>query len=108
MPAANPVDLWPAIERVGVDKAYGQTLEAVCSDPGVDAVFLHTFVGGLIWRLKLKSVVEIAGKAGKPIFFWLIGKEKDALDFQEKARDLGVPVFRELSRAVECMAAVFS
>ncbi len=108
MPAANPVDLWPAIERVGVDKAYGKTLEAVCADPGVDAVFLHTFVGGPIWRLKLKPVVEIAGKAGKPIFFWLIGKEKDALDFQEEARNLGVPVFRELSRAVECMATVFS
>ena len=108
MPVSNPVDLWPAIERVGVDKAYGQTIDAVCADPGVDAVFLHAFVGGPIWRLKLKPVVEAATKAGKPIFFWLIGKEKDAQDFQEEARTLGVPVFRELSRAVECMAAVFS
>ena len=108
MPASNPVDLWPAIERIGVDKAYGQTLEAVCADPGVDAVFLHAFVGGLVWRLKLQPVVETARKAGKPLFIWLIGKEKDAQDFQEEARDLNVPVFRELSRAVECMAAVLS
>ena len=108
MPASNPVDLWPAIERSGVDRAYGQTLEAVCADPGVDAVLLHAFVGGLIWRLNLPPLVETAGKAGKPIFFWLIGKEKDALIFQEEARDLKVPVFREISRAVECMAAVLS
>ena len=108
MPASNPVDLWPAIERIGVDKAYGQTLEAVCADPGVDAVFLHAFVGGLVRRLKLQPVVETARKAGKPLFIWLIGKEKDAQDFQEEARNLNVPVFRELSRAVECMAAVLS
>ena len=108
MPPSNPIDLWPAIERSGVDKVYGQTLEAVCADPGVDAVFLHAFVGGLIWRLKLKPIVETARKAGKPIFFWLIGYEKDAQHFQEEARDLKVPVFRELSRAVECMAAVFN
>ena len=108
MPPANPIDLWPAIERNGVDKAYGQTVDAVCADPGVDAVFLHAFVGGLIWRMKLKPIVETAMKAGKPIFFWLIGNENNTRHFQEEARQLKVPVFRELSRAVECMAAVFS
>ena len=46
MPANNPIDLWPAIERVGLDKAYEQTMQAVCADPGVDAVFLHAFAGG--------------------------------------------------------------
>ena len=108
MPPSNPIDLWPAIERNGVDKAYGQTVDAVCADPGVDAVFLHAFVGGLIWRMKLKPIVETAMKAGKPIFFWLIGNENNTRHFQEEARKLKVPVFRELSRAVECMAAVFS
>lgn len=108
MPPSNPVDLWPAIERNGVNKAYGQTVDAVCADPGVDAVFLHAFVGGPIWRLKLKPIVETAKKVGKPIFFWMIGNEKDAQQIQEEARHLKVPIFRELGRAVECMAAVFS
>lgn len=108
MPPSNPVDLWPAIERNGVDKAYGQTVEAVCADPGVDAVFLHAFVGGPIWRLNLEPIVETAKKAGKPIFFWMIGNEKDAQQVQEEARHLKVPIFREVGRAVECMAAVFS
>jgi len=108
MPPANPIDLWPAIERSGVDKAYGRTIEALCADPGVDAVFMHAFVGGLIWRLKLAPIVEMVRKAGKPIFLWLIGSENNTRQFEEEARDLKVPVFRELSRAVECMGAVFS
>ena len=108
MPPSNPIDLWPAIERSGVDRTYGQTLTAVCADPGVDAIFLHCFVGGLIWQLNLDPLVETARKAGKPIFLWLIGNEKNSQRFQGEARRLKVPVFRELSRAVECMAAVFS
>lgn len=108
MPANNPIDLWPAIERVGLDKAYEQTIQAVCADPGVDAVFLHAFAGGLIWHLKLKPIIKTARKAGKPIFLWLIGNERDSLGFEKEARELKVPVFREISRAVESMAAIFS
>ncbi|MCF8128491.1 MAG: CoA-binding protein [Deltaproteobacteria bacterium] len=108
MPPANPIDLWPAVERSGVDTAYGRTIEALCADPGVDAVFMHAFVGGLIWHLKLAPIVEMVRKANKPIFLWLIGSEKNTRRFEEEARALKVPVFRELSRAVECMGAVFS
>ena len=108
MPASNPVDLWPAIERSGVDKAYGDTMRAVCADPNVDAILLHTFVGGLVWQLKLAPIVETAQKAGKPLFIWMIGKEDESVAFNETAKQLGVPVFRELSRAVECMAAVLT
>ena len=108
MPASNPVDLWPAIERSGVDKAYGDTMRAVCADPNVDAILLHTFVGGRIWQLKLNPIVETAQKAGKPLFIWMIGKEDESVAFNETAKQLGVPVFRELSRAVECMAVVLT
>ena len=108
MPANNPVDLWPAIERVGLDKAYEQTIQAVCADPGVDAVFLHAFVGGSIWHLKLQPLVETARKAGKPVFLWLIGNERDSLGFEKEARQLKIPIFREISRAVESMATIFS
>ncbi len=108
MPPANPIDLWPAIERSGVNKTYGRTIAALCNDPGVDAVFMHAFVGGVIGRLKLAPIVEMAQKAHKPIFLWLIGSEKNTRNFEAEARNLNVPVFQELSRAVECMGAVFS
>ena len=108
MPPSNPIDLWPAIERSGLDEAYGRTIGALCADPGVDAVFMHIFVGGLIWHLKLEPIVNRLREAGKPVFLWVICGEKDARGFQKEAYRLKVPVFRELSRAVECMAAVFS
>ncbi len=107
MPVNNPVDLWPAVERVGVDEAYGKAIAALCHDPGVDAVFAHAFAGGLIWHLNLQPIVQQARAAGKPILFWLIGSDGAARDFEKQARDLKVPVFRELSRAAECLAAIF-
>ena len=37
MPVANPVDLFPAMERSG-SRAYTEAFKAVCADPNVDAV----------------------------------------------------------------------
>ncbi len=108
MPPANPIDLWPAIERSGVERAYGESIRAVCADPGVDAILFHIFVGGTALTFDLQPAMEIFQKAGKPAFFWVLGRKEPAEAFQKAARDLGVPVFRELSRAVECMAAVLS
>jgi hypothetical protein len=36
-----------------------------------------------------------------------MGKRTEARDFLIQANEMGVPVFREIQRAVECMAAVF-
>jgi acetyltransferase len=38
---------------------------------------------------------------------WLLGKREEAFEFQKQVQRLGVPVYRELHRAVECMAALF-
>ena len=68
MPVSNPIDLWPAIEISGTDRAYGEAVKAVCADPGVDALFLHIFVGGLAKHLEISSIVKVARDAGKPLF----------------------------------------
>jgi acyl-CoA synthetase (NDP forming) len=107
MPVSNPVDLWPAIERNGPEVAWGRAFRAVCADPNVDAVFFHVFVGGFSGKTDISSLVEIARAADKPVFGWLLGKRTEARDFLIQANEMGVPVFREIQRAVECMAAVF-
>ena len=38
---------------------------------------------------------------------WLLGERQEAGLFREKAQSQGILVFRELHRAIECMAAVF-
>ncbi len=107
MPVSNPVDLWPAIERNGPEIAWGRAFKAVCADPNVDAVFFHVFVGGFSGKTDISSLVKIARTADKPVFGWLLGKRTEARDFLIQANEMGVPVFREIQRAVECMAAVF-
>ncbi|MBU1570745.1 MAG: acetate--CoA ligase family protein, partial [Proteobacteria bacterium] len=107
MPVANPIDLWPAIERGGSEKAYGEAIKAVCDDPNVDAIFLHYYAGGFALNFDISSFIEIARKSNKPMFCWLMGEAEKARKFQTNTQNLGVPVYRELYRAVECMAAVF-
>jgi acetyltransferase len=108
MPVANPVDLWPAVELHGRKKAYHRAFQAIFADPGVDAVLFHSFVGGPSSLMDMSALVELARQSGKPLFGWLMGQRSAAHQFQMDARKMKLPVFGELYRAVECMAAVLS
>jgi acyl-CoA synthetase (NDP forming) len=108
MPVSDPVDLWPALEsHIGDDiDVYGRALEAVLADPGVDAVFLHTFAGNSRVRLDLADLARRIRASGKPVFIWQIGRRDHAFSFQKEALSLGIPVFSEIGRAAECIGAV--
>lgn len=108
MPVKNPVDLWPAVEKNGGEKVYPTAVEAVCADPCVDAVLLHAFVGGFVPNLDVEDLARKAEKGSKPLFIWLLGSRKAAREFHMHAQSVGVPVFRELYRTVECIAASFA
>ena len=108
MPVADPIDLWPALENhIGAGVAvYSRALEAVLADPGVDAVFLHTFADHSRVRLDLADLARRIRTSGKPVFVWQIGRRDHAFAFQKEALSLGIPVFAEIGRAAECLAAV--
>ncbi len=109
MPVNNPVDVWPAMEKNLVKgiNVYSGALKAVLADPGVDAVLLLAFVSGNFrLALDMADLAAQAKAAGKPVFVWLLGQREEAYQFQADAREYGVPVFQELYRAVECLAAV--
>ena len=106
MPAANPVDLWPAVERLGAEQAYRQATLAVLEDPGVDAVLFHVFSGAFRFDFDVAPLARVARKAGKPMMAWLLGRRGPAKETQTAYQAAGVPVFRELYRAVESLAAV--
>ncbi len=107
MPIANPVDLWPAVEKNGGEKTYRTAVEAVCADPGVDAIFLHLFSGGFSLNFDLSPLAEKAKLSGKPMVAWLIGERKQAREMQIAVQKQGIPVFREIQRSVECLCALF-
>jgi acyl-CoA synthetase (NDP forming) len=108
MPVANPVDLWPAMEKNAATDVdiYSEAMKAVLADPAVDAVLLHVFVGNFRIRINLPDLAQQSRTAGKPVFIWLLGRRDEAYSFQMAAREQGVPVFQELHRAVECLSIV--
>ncbi len=108
MPPANPVDMWPGIILNGSEKTYDTAMAAVCADSAVDAVFVHCFAGGFSLEVDLKKMADTAQKAGKPLFCWISGDQDRVYAFQASARSLGVPVFREVIRAVECMGVLLN
>jgi acetyltransferase len=108
MPVSNPVDLWPAVEKNGPKAAWEAAFRAVCADQDIDAVFLHMFAGRLGGNLDIAPLVEMAKKAGKPLFGWFLGTQEDIREVRIAGHRSGFPVFREIGRAVDCMAAVLN
>jgi acetyltransferase len=108
MPVSNPVDLWPAVEQSGAQMVYTAAARAALADPEVDVLFIHAFSGGFDLGLDLKEVADEARRRGKPMVCWLLGGREAARHFQLEVQALGVPVFREIPRAVECIKAVFT
>jgi acetyltransferase len=108
MPVANPVDLWPAMERqIGSDvDVPSLSLESLLGDPEVDAVFLHLFISNSRSRVNPSELAARIRTAGKPLVAWIIGRRADVYAFQKAALAHGIPVFTEISRAAECLGAV--
>jgi len=109
MPVSNPVDLWPSIEKhsgTNID-VYSLALAAVLDDPDVDAVLLSAYAGNIRIGINIKDLAEQTRCAGKPAFVWLTGTRDEALLFKKEALSYSIPVFQEVSRTVECLAAVF-
>ena len=106
MPVNNPVDFWPAVEKSGVAETYNTCFRAVLEDPGVDIVFMHLFTGSHT-KLDLKALADAAHGAGEPLFCWVIGDNLIRRQIKSTLQANGVPVFRELDRAMACMDALF-
>ena len=105
MPVANPVDLWPAIELHGRISTYNQAISIVLEDPNVDVLLVH-YVAGLDDKfLDLDALKKKADDAGKVILFWLLGRQEASGSFHREAQSRRIPVYWEISRAVECLSA---
>jgi acetate---CoA ligase (ADP-forming) len=109
-PARNPVDMWAAIERSGVEPAYAALAGAVLAEPTFDALMLvFTLIpeadfdaAGLVARLR-------AEHPAKPIVAVFMGGEAERLAAWSLAfRRGGVPVFPSPRRALRVLAALAS
>ncbi|MGD9974169.1 MAG: acetate--CoA ligase family protein, partial [Desulfatirhabdiaceae bacterium] len=107
MPVSNPIDLWPAVEQHGGQKTYQTAMTAVSQDSNIDVILLHLYSGGFALNFDMEPMMEEVRKAGKPVFAWLLGDRDNAGKTRTMLQDMGIPVYRELFRAVECIQAVF-
>jgi len=92
MDVPDPVDM--AI--LFVPAAAVPDMAAQCARRGIRGVIVES--GGFS---------EVGRAAGNPLFCWLQGRKGEMREFKDQARRHGIPVYRELHRTVECMAALF-
>jgi len=107
MDPANPVDLYPAIEKNGPQAAMKAALEAVMSDPGVDAVYGHLFAPPInIPLFDYDHIARMVQEHKKPLVIWIMG-HADSWDWLRKELEArGVPVVDELARGVRILSAL--
>jgi acetate---CoA ligase (ADP-forming) len=102
MTPQNPVDVWPAIERVG-QSAFEIAVKAILSDPQVDALYLHLYVDRDILAQGMGFLESLRGSK-KPTAIWVIGDPRCFRAIRDITEPLGTPVFTELARGARVLA----
>lgn len=107
MQPANPLDLYPAIERHGPRRVFGHCLETLLADPGVDAVYLHIFAWYTFDSFAgLEKIAETATSRKKPIVAWTMGDSEACSRLTQYLEQLGIPAVDEISKGVRVLSAM--
>jgi acetate---CoA ligase (ADP-forming) len=109
MGLSNPVDIWPAVMKHGMTKAYGTALRDALADPRVDAVLCVAL--GLAdeeqEHLGAEEVIQqLSQEFEKPVLVWFYGSHHAdaALRGEQRGRALAVP---SLESGVRVLASMF-
>ncbi len=107
MEPANPVDLYPAIEKNGPKKAFHTALEAVMMDPGVDAVYAHMFAPPAnIPLFDFDHISRMIETHKKPLAVWILGAEDAYKRLLHELQERGIPAVDEVGEGVRILAAL--
>jgi len=107
MEPANPVDLYPAIEKFGPTEPFRRTLTAVMADPGVDAVFVHLFAPPFkVPIYDYDQMAALVRERHKPIVAWVMGHGDTAADITAELERRGIPVLDEIRKGLRALAAL--
>jgi len=107
MEPVNPLDLYPAIERNGVQRVFIHCLETLLNDPGVDAVYLHIFGWYPPEALAgFEKVAELSRRKKKPIVAWTMGDHESCGRLTQYLEEMGIPAVEEISKGVRVLSAM--
>ena len=103
MPPENPLDLWPSIERNGMQRVYEAVIPALLEDDGVEGIHYHIHATPQFMKEQLKYLAPLK-QATKPVAFWLIGDSSCFREFREGVEALGASAYVEIGRGVKALA----
>jgi len=107
MEPANPLDIYPAIEKNGPQITYQTALNALFQDPEVDAIFLHSFAPPInVPIINYEWLAEQMKKSKKPVVAWIMGHTETAKQIEEELRKRGIIVVEEMVRGLRVLRAL--
>ncbi len=104
MPPSNPVDIWPTVERRGLE-AFAETLQVVLADERVDGVILLTFASRALEAFPFQRIGELARKSGKALLSWVFGDVRFFGEYEARMREHSIPVYTDLRSCVLALRA---
>jgi len=81
MRLTNPIDVWPAVMKKGMRKAFGTALKALLADPNVDGVICIALALGEAEQRHLGAeevIRELSEDFDKPVVVWFYGSQGEA------------------------------
>ncbi len=105
MDPSNPVDIWPAVEKNGIEAVYTKVVDAVMHDRGVDSLIVHIFSGNCDSDM-FRPLSKLKEELAKPVIVWLAGMGEPFHAFKRGLEEMGLPVFEEMGRGVRFLHAV--
>jgi acetyltransferase len=105
MEPSNPVDLWPAVEKNGMDLVYTRAIDTIMHDENVDSIIVHIF-SERIASDRFRPLGTMKEKFAKPVVAWVTGTGERFHTFRKDLEAMGIPVFEEMGRGVSFLSAV--
>lgn len=110
MPIRNPLDIWPAVMKHGMEKVYAAALEATLKDRNVDGVLCIAVAPEIPEMAFVDATGVIHDMArrfpGKPVVAWLYGPNQH--DRQKALEERGcVVAFPTVERAGRALTALY-
>ena len=101
----NPVDIWPSALVHGIDFAYQEGMEAILSDPNIDAVVPILMITDETGVPDLQRIVDVARKhPDKPVYVTFSAEKKHMDAAKEFLEPRGVPTFPMIEEPFEVLS----
>jgi acyl-CoA synthetase (NDP forming) len=105
LPVRNPVDIWGAAAARGIESGYREGLEAVLSDPAVDAVVPILMLTRDMGIPSFTFLVDLARKyPEKPLLVTFSGEKKYMEACKRHIEPAGVPTFPDIEQPFEVLS----